>query len=50
MWKVADGAILVMAVLDRLLPGQDKRGVVVRQLEALPTPRQERIRALFGLG
>lgn len=49
MWKVADGAILVMGVLDRLVPGQDKRGVVVQQLEALPTPRKERIRALFGL-
>ena len=49
MWRVADGAIVVMAVLDRLVPGQDKRGVVVRQLEALSTPRRERIRALFGL-
>lgn len=49
MWKVADFAILGMALADRLLPGQDKRGMVIPQLEGLATPRKERIRALFGL-
>lgn len=49
LWKVADQAIVGMAVLDRLVPGQDKRGIVVPQLESLPTPRKERLRALFGL-
>lgn len=49
MWKVADQAIVGLAILDRLLPGQDKRGIVVPQLESLPTPRKERLRALFGL-
>jgi hypothetical protein len=49
MWKVADSAILAMKVLDRMVPGQDQPGIVVSQPRSLSTPRQERIRALFGL-
>jgi hypothetical protein len=49
MWKVADYAIVAMKVLDHLVPGQDQTGVVIAQSDSLSTPRQERIRALFGL-
>jgi hypothetical protein len=49
MWKVADYAIVVMKVLDHLVPGQDQTGIVISQSDSLSTPRQERIRALFGL-
>jgi hypothetical protein len=31
------------------VPGQDQPGIVVSQPDSLSTPRQERIRALFGL-
>ena len=50
IWRVADWTKRVMIVLNHMLPDSMKEGVAPVALPPATTPRDQRFRALFGLG